>query len=102
LRPGCSAAFSIEVNGEERLVVAAEVARADAIQRITIQGHGEERMGEAIIKAIRGAVSEQHDLRVHKVVLLKAGTIPKTSSGKIQRHACRVGFLAGTLDVWEG
>ena len=30
-------------------------------------------------------------------MLLKAGSIPKTSSGKIQRHACQAGYLAGTL-----
>jgi 8-amino-7-oxononanoate synthase/acyl carrier protein len=34
-------------------------------------------------------------------VLLKSGGIPKTSSGKIQRHGCRTALLAGTLDVVE-
>ena len=32
-------------------------------------------------------------------MLIKAGSVPKTSSGKIQRHACRQGFLDDTLDV---
>ena len=36
---------------------------------------------------------------VDAIVLIKAGTIPKTSSGKIQRHACRARFLDGTLDA---
>jgi 8-amino-7-oxononanoate synthase/acyl carrier protein len=36
-------------------------------------------------------------LAVAAIVLLKPGSIPKTSSGKIQRHACRAGYLAGTL-----
>lgn len=92
LRPGCSAAFSIDVAGREQLVVAAEVGRRnpDAVD-----------VGQ-VIKAIRHAISEQHDLRVHDIVLLQPRTIPKTSSGKIQRRACREGYLAGSLDVWEG
>jgi hypothetical protein len=35
------------------------------------------------------------------VSLLKPGSIPKTSSGKIQRHTCRANFLIGSLDVIE-
>src|SRR5690606_36858325 len=34
---------------------------------------------------------------VSAIVLLKTGSMPKTSSGKIQRHACQAGYLAGTL-----
>ena len=45
---------------------------------------------------------EQHELQVYAILLLKPGSIPKTSSGKIQRRACRAGFLAGCLDVvWD-
>ena len=40
-------------------------------------------------------------MAVDAIVLVKAGSIPKTSSGKIQRHACREGFLNGSLDVVE-
>ena len=54
-----------------------------------------------LIQSIRRAVSKSHDLQVYKALLLKPGTLPKTSSGKIQRHACRAGFLAGTLDAIE-
>ncbi len=90
LRPSCSAAFSVEVTGEERLVVVAEVERRYLRDSLNVK--------EAVL-AIRQAVSEQHGLQVYAVLLLKTGTIPKTSSGKIQRHACRNGFLNGTLDV---
>ncbi|MDF5729098.1 MAG: phosphopantetheine-binding protein, partial [Rhizonema sp. PD38] len=38
-------------------------------------------------------------LQVYAVVLLKTASLPKTSSGKIQRYACREGFLNGSLDV---
>ena len=39
----------------------------------------------------------EHELAVAAIVLIKARSIPKTSSGKIQRHACRDGYVAGTL-----
>ncbi|MCU0490012.1 MAG: fatty acyl-AMP ligase [Chloroflexaceae bacterium] len=97
IRQGCIAAFAVEVNGEERLVVAAEVERSfQAAQR---RESGPTR--QEVVTAVRRAIADTHDLRVHAVVLLKTGYIPKTSSGKIQRHACRAGFLAGTLDELE-
>ncbi|WP_081465942.1 non-ribosomal peptide synthetase [Stigmatella aurantiaca] len=86
LRPGCCAAFSVEVEGEERLVVAQEV---DLRKEPNLEEVG---------AAIRRAVQEAHELHVHVAVLLKPGRIPKTTSGKIQRHASRQGFLEGTLD----
>ncbi|MGI9427152.1 MAG: aminotransferase class I/II-fold pyridoxal phosphate-dependent enzyme, partial [Bythopirellula sp.] len=51
----------------------------------------------AIIEAIRKKVSGTHELPVAAIVLIKTRSIPKTSSGKVQRHACRDGYLAGTL-----
>jgi acyl carrier protein len=54
---------------------------------------------DEIVTAIRQAVAEEHDLEVHCVVLLKPGGIFKTSSGKIQRRACRELFLAGRLEA---
>ena len=50
-------------------------------------------------RAIGGAILEAHDLTVDTVVLLRQGSIPKTTSGKIQRHACRQQYLRGELDV---
>jgi natural product biosynthesis luciferase-like monooxygenase protein len=86
---GCTAAFSVEVNAQERLVVACEVERTSR-RNLDL---------EEVVGAIRKAVSEQHDLEVYGVLLLKPGSIPKTSSGKIQRHACKAGFLAESLSV---
>jgi acyl-CoA synthetase (AMP-forming)/AMP-acid ligase II len=54
---------------------------------------------ETIVQSIRRAVAKYHELGVYAVLLLKPGTMPKTSSGKIQRHACRANFLTGSLDV---
>ncbi len=89
LRPGCGAAFSIDHNDEERLVIVQEVdprKRPDA---------------DAVSEAIRQEIAEHHELQALAVVLIKPGTIPKTSSGKIQRQACKAEFLAGSLDVFD-
>jgi acyl-CoA synthetase (AMP-forming)/AMP-acid ligase II len=91
LRAGCSAAFAIEREGEERLVLVLEVDR------------GTDRAEyEKIAEAVRVAVAREHEARVEEVVLLSPGSIPKTSSGKIQRHASRAAFLAGEpADAWR-
>ena len=81
LRQGCGAAFSVDVLGEEHLVVAQEVDRHRDLDLTQVIG------------AIRQAVTEEFELQVYAVVLLKAGSLPRTSSGKIQRHACRASFL---------
>jgi len=93
LRPGCGAAFSIELGQEERLVVVHEHERTPNDSPL------EPESVEAIAEAIRRAVAEQHEAQVQQVVLLRAGTIPKTSSGKIQRRACRAALLGGRLAV---
>ena len=96
LRPGCCAAFSVDVTGKERLVILAEVERRYQPKRQQLP------LTSEIVQAIRRVVGEHHELRVHTVSLLKPGAIPRTSSGKIQRHACRANFLTGSLDVIEG
>lgn len=109
LRPGCCAAFSVDGGGEERLVVMAEVDRRYEPVRErgdggrALEGELEHSLeAEVVVRAVRRAVADQHDVHVSRVLLLKAGSIPKTSSGKIQRHACRASFLEGTADAWEG
>jgi acyl transferase domain-containing protein/acyl-CoA synthetase (AMP-forming)/AMP-acid ligase II/acyl carrier protein len=87
LRPGCGAAFSLTLDGEERLVVAHEVEyrrRPDLHE---------------VVGAVRAAVAEEHGLSVYGVALLRPGTIPKTSSGKTRRQACRDAYLAGRLEL---
>jgi acyl-CoA synthetase (AMP-forming)/AMP-acid ligase II len=89
LRADSGAAFSVEADGVERLVVASEVERQAGPGR-----------AEEIIGAIRQAIAEEHELEADGVLLLKVGSIPRTSSGKIRRHACRERFLAGDLDLF--
>jgi len=90
LPANASAAFSVETEGEERLVIVLELPReARAWRR------------EDVVLSIRQAVAEHHELTVHTVVLLRPASLPKTTSGKIQRHQCRQRFLAGTLSCWD-
>ena len=110
VRPGCSVAFSVDVADDERLIVAAEVEPHYQPQRHQLNGasrdssHASHPNGrspadlDAVSRAIRRAVAEEHDVRVHAVVLLKAGGIPKTPSGKVQRRICETRFLDGTLE----
>lgn len=107
IRPTCTAAFSIDGADGERLVVAAEIDRhylSQLQQQTGERGSGAGlralREDDEVARAIRLAVSREHDLGVHAVLLLRPGGLPKTSSGKIQRQACRAGYLSKTLDGW--
>ncbi len=91
LRRGCSAAFSVPANGEELLVIAVELDR----RRRDVDWRDIER-------GVRAAVARKHDLAVHAVLVLKAGTVPQTSSGKTQRSVCRARFLNGELTAAGG
>lgn len=87
LRQGCGVAFSVEVASEERLVIVQEVKRQYRDVDVT-----------TAVNAIRQAVAEHHELQIHELVLLKPGGVPKTSSGKLQRRACRGDYLDGNLE----
>jgi len=87
VRAGGCAAFAVEEGGQERLVIAAEVARHCADEEL-----------REVESAVRHEVAEAHDLRVHALLLLRRASIPRTSSGKIRRYACREAYLSGTLE----
>jgi amino acid adenylation domain-containing protein len=87
LRAGCGAAFSIEVEHDERLVLVQELERQHDADL------------SSVFDAIREAVTEAHALSPYAIALIKAGTIPKTSSGKLQRSVCRADFLSNHLDL---
>jgi acyl-CoA synthetase (AMP-forming)/AMP-acid ligase II/acyl carrier protein len=80
------AAFSLDVDGEERLVLMHQV-------------HRDHRRGDLtpVVRAIRAAVVEEHEIDPHAIVLLRPGSLPLTSSGKVQRSRCREEFAAETL-----
>ncbi len=87
LRPACGAAFSIDVNGTEHLVIVQEVNDRSSAPN------------EEMVSAIRRALAESHEVHPDAIVLIEPRSIPRTSSGKIQRYASREAFLAGALEV---
>jgi acyl-CoA synthetase (AMP-forming)/AMP-acid ligase II len=88
LRAGFGAAFSVlDPGGQERLVIVQEVERS----------HRNKLDVEEIAAGIREAVAEEHGLSVSDVVLVGPGSIPKTTSGKIQRRLTRTLWRNGDL-----
>jgi acyl-CoA synthetase (AMP-forming)/AMP-acid ligase II/alkylation response protein AidB-like acyl-CoA dehydrogenase/acyl carrier protein len=83
------AAFAVDRDGREELVLVQEVRRS-ALRDID---------APAAAQTIRDAVAAEHEIAVGTVVLLKPASLPKTSSGKVRRSATKEAFLNGTLDV---
>ncbi|MDN0196800.1 fatty acyl-AMP ligase [Streptomyces sp. S.PNR 29] len=80
------AAFSVDADGEERLVVVAEHHRD-----VTDPGG----LVEEVKRAVCAAVATGHGVSVHDFVLAPPGTVPHTTSGKVARSACRARYAAG-------
>jgi acyl-CoA synthetase (AMP-forming)/AMP-acid ligase II len=92
LRQHCGAAFSVlDRNHEEQLVIVQEVERTYRHRFTT----------DEIIGAIREAVTQAHEIAPRHIVLIRTGTLPQTTSGKIQRNLTRQMFLAGSLAVLQ-
>ena len=88
LRLNNGAVFSIDVDGKEQLVIVQEINRNQRNLDM-----------EEVFNAIRWEVAKEHGLQAYALVLITPYSIPKTSSGKIMRYACRVAFLEGNLNV---
>lgn len=88
VRQACAAAFSVDADDGECMVVVAEVERSSRHANL-----------DEALQAVRNAIALHHDIAVATIVLIKTLSIPKTSSGKIQRHLCKERFLAGELEV---
>lgn len=94
LRKGSSAAFSVTQGGPELLVVAIEIERSE-MKNVDF---------DALGRRIANAVVRQHEVSVHEIVFLASFTIPKTSSGKIQRSATRRAYEKAelkTIGTWR-
>ncbi|MFE3497558.1 fatty acyl-AMP ligase [Streptomyces sp. NPDC059175] len=87
LRPNCAAAFSVDDGDTERLVVVVETDGR------VLRGPGAEQVREKV----RSAVHDGQRLHTDEVLLIRRGALPRTTSGKVQRRACRALYLAGEL-----
>jgi acyl-CoA synthetase (AMP-forming)/AMP-acid ligase II len=90
VRPGCCAAFAVDRSGEESVAMVAEVEPR-------FLSAVDPEAGTDAISAIRRAVADTHQVSLREVALVPAGTLPKTTSGKLQRFLCRDGFLDGSI-----
>jgi acyl-CoA synthetase (AMP-forming)/AMP-acid ligase II len=87
VRAGCVAAFTIDAESDA-VALAAEVELRDDRPPVN-----------SLIEAIRAAVAAAHGIQLSTIVLLAPGSLPKTTSGKIQRYACREGLRSGSLSA---
>ena len=92
LRVGSGGAFMVDDGQSERLVIVQEIDRTFV--------HEPKAIAE-LFAAIRKAVAIDHEIAPDAIVLIKAGSVPKTSSGKVQRHQCREDYIAGTLKLFD-
>lgn len=86
IRPGSSAAVGLDRGEGEHLAVAVEVR----------SGLSQEELTE-VAQAMRAAVATATGVTPETIALIPQGSLPKTSSGKVQRHASRDGLLSGAL-----
>jgi acyl carrier protein/lauroyl/myristoyl acyltransferase len=89
LKINSSAAFSVEIEGKEELIIFQELEKVNEKQ-INFN---------EIIAAIRESVLREYEISIYGIYLLKRGHLPKTSSGKIQRNLCRQMFLENTVEA---
>lgn len=90
VRKGRVAAFGVAVDGREGIGVAAEIGRST--QKLVPP--------RALAQAIAEVVAASQREPVSVLLLLNPGALPKTTSGKLQRGACRDGWERGELDSY--
>jgi acyl-CoA synthetase (AMP-forming)/AMP-acid ligase II len=94
VRAGCCAAFVVSGRDGEAAALVAEIDT----RHLTGQHASDGAELARIVTAIRQGIVEQHGVQLQAVALVSAGGVPKTTSGKLQRHACRASFESGGLD----
>ncbi|MFF0543217.1 long-chain-fatty-acid--AMP ligase FadD32 [Nocardia thailandica] len=96
LRPGFVAAFS--VRGDELPAGAGAGGSGEQLVIVAERGTGAAKLEPGpIAEAVRAAVAQRHGVTVRDLLLVPAGSIPRTSSGKIARRACKAAYVTGTL-----
>jgi acyl-CoA synthetase (AMP-forming)/AMP-acid ligase II/acyl carrier protein len=89
LQSGCSAAFAVAGEETERLILVAEINR-ECRNSVNVS---------EVVESMRQAILVEHEIDVSAIVLIRPGSLPKTSSGKIQRSAIRSAFLSESLNI---
>ena len=112
VKPNTCAAFSIGVDGDEALAVVIEADRA-LVRAVGRRNKEREPLGanvhtdngsrqsieaESLVSRIRKAVAEEYEIQLREVIFVMPGSFPRTTSGKVQRSACRSKMLKGELE----
>ena len=88
LRPGGGAAFAVDAgDGDERVVLVHESNAVGTEEAV------------AAVDAVARAIAAEYDVRPHAIVLIRPHTLPKTSSGKVRRRACRDAYGSARLET---
>jgi acyl-CoA synthetase (AMP-forming)/AMP-acid ligase II len=90
IRPGGVAAFPLDGEQDERVAVMVEVSSFEACDAA---------VAHEVAGAVRRSLALDHQVGAATVVLVPPGTVPKTSSGKVRRHACRTLLAAGEIET---
>jgi acyl transferase domain-containing protein/acyl-CoA synthetase (AMP-forming)/AMP-acid ligase II/SAM-dependent methyltransferase/acyl carrier protein len=85
---GPAAAFAVPGSDTEKLVLVQEVARSRAPEN-----------ADNLFRQIRQTIVEHFEVEIQSLVLIRAGSLPRSSSGKIRRRECQRRFLAGELEA---
>jgi fatty acid CoA ligase FadD32 len=99
LRPGFVAAFSLAANEiPQSLLDAGASVGSEQLVIVAERGTGAAKLDPGpIAEVVRAAIAAKHGVTVRDLLLVPAGSIPRTSSGKIARRACKAAYLDGTL-----
>lgn len=106
VRAGCCAVFAYEEDGVEHVAVIAELEGrwTEALRSASdpeSKSHASDAAAIGVAKvSIVKAVASEHGIRVHRIALIPAGSILKTTSGKIRRQGCKHALLSGAFDVY--
>jgi acyl carrier protein len=97
LRPGCSAAFTIDPTNEggEEVALVMELREVPSAKDM-------QSFCNPLADQIRGAINQEHSLGISHILFLQTKSVPKTTSGKIARSWCRKAFVGNTLKVVFG
>ncbi|WP_029926593.1 long-chain-fatty-acid--AMP ligase FadD32 [Nocardia otitidiscaviarum] len=98
LRPGFVAAFSVPADQLPPEVESGPGESGEVLVVVAERGTGAAKLDpQPIAEAVRAAIAKRHGVTVRDLLLVPAGSIPRTSSGKIARRACRAAYVEGTL-----
>jgi acyl-CoA synthetase (AMP-forming)/AMP-acid ligase II len=89
-RLGSNAAFSVNHENEEKLVIVQEIKNDAKILN-----------SDELKQSLKTHITEEHGIAPHEIVFIRQGSIYKTSSGKVQRRLCLNKYTKGQLELWK-